>query len=178
MDGYGAEIEMKLKIALATLAIVFGLASLTGCATRESPTAGSDVESESLTSAADCGSYTSGFVLPEPGGPQTPAAALEEWKAWVEEAARSGFDASGGLSSPEDMLMTARAAIRAVDATETPRGEHGTETRVLAKDADGNLLGVVVVAGDEEVGFIVSEFWILHDDGRFCRPSEAALGRS
>jgi hypothetical protein len=73
------------------------------------------------------------------------------------------------------MMRTAEAALASVGATETSRSELGTETRVFATDSDGNLLGVVIVTGDEEVGFIVSEYWILYDEGNFCTPPELAL---
>lgn len=157
-------------IAAATL---MGAVFLTGCATELSP---AEVEAPPLTTE-DCGSYTTGYVLPEPGGPETPAEAIEEWKAWIEESERSGVDTSGGLSLPEDMLRTAEAALESVETAETQRSEHGTETRVLATDASGDLLGIVVAMGDEEVGFIVSEYWILYDEGRLCTPPEAAVGQ-
>lgn len=165
---------MYSKLSVSAFALVVGTVLLAGCA--EKPPVFDDlVKAATLPPTVDCGSYTTGFVLPEPGGPQTPAEAIGEWKGWIEEATRTGADLSGGLSSAEDMLLTAEAAADAVGTTETVRWEHGTETRVAAKDSDGNLLGIVVVTGDEEVGFVVSEYWILHEDGQFCSPPEAAL---
>ena len=143
-----------------------GAFALTACSPSGTETAAT------LPPDADCGLYRSGYVLPQAGGPGTVTEAVDEWREWLENRVRSDADTEDELVSSADQLVTAEAALRNVGEAETTEQGTRTETWIRAIDESGNLLGIVVVTGGEDTAYVVSEYWITHENGVFCTPPD------
>jgi hypothetical protein len=73
-------------------------------------------------------------------------------------------------SSPEDMLMTLEAALRALPEIERQVDSNATVT-VPAVAEDSVKLGEFLITPNGD-NYVISSFTIAHEDGKPCPPTE------